>query len=290
MGQFRDRMQQDLQLAQYRPSTQDCYLRCARRFVAHYMRPPTELGREEIRQFLLTLTDRPAVQKTHWAAIKFLYTKVLGRPEEVVDIPWPKIRQKLPSIFSAQEVADLLDAIAAPMHRVVLMAAYGAGLRISEACALGADDIDSGRGLIHVRDGKRGRDRYVVLSSRLLLCLREYWRIAKPQGTYIFVGRQPGRHVDPSTIRKALKRAARKVGLHKRATPHQLRHAFATHLLEDGTDIRVIQVLLGHGSIRSTARYTQVSATHVASVESPLDRLPAATTKDRRGQRNKRRG
>ena len=290
MGKFRDRMQQDLQLAQYRPSTQDCYLRCARRFVAHYMRPPTELGREEIRQFLLTLTDRPAVQKTHWAAIKFLYTKVLGRPEEVVDIPWPKVRQKLPDIFSAQEVAALLDAIAAPMHRVVLMAAYGAGLRISEACSLCVEDIDSSRGLIHIRDGKRGRDRYVVLSPRLLLCLREYWRVAKPQGPYIFEGRLPGRHVDPSTIRKALERAARKVGLRKRATPHQLRHAFATHLLENGTDIRVIQVLLGHGSIRSTARYTQVSATHVASVESPLDRLPAAATKARRGQRNKRRG
>lgn len=287
MGKFRDRMQQDLQLAQYRPSTQKTYLTCARRFVAHYMRPPTQLGREEIRQFLLTLTDRPAVQKSHWAAIRFLYTKTLGRPEEVVDIPWPKIRQKLPDIFSAQEVAALLDAIAAPMHRVVIMATYGAGLRISEACALCVDDIDSSRGLIHVRDGKRGRDRYVVLSPRLLLCLREYWRLAQPQGPYIFVGRQPGQHVDPSTIRKALGRAARKVGLHKRVTPHQMRHAFATHLLEGGTDIRVIQVLLGHGSIRSTARYTHVSARHVASVESPLDRLPAAKKKARR--RNKRR-
>jgi site-specific recombinase XerD len=205
----------------------------------------------------------------------------------VVDIPWPKIRQKLPDIFSAQEVADLLDAIAAPMHRIVIMATYGAGLRISEACALCVDDIDSSRGLIHVRDGKRGRDRYVVLSPRLLLCLREYWRFAQPQGPYIFVGRQPEQHVDPSTIREALKRAARKVGLHKRVTPHQMRHAFATHLLEGGTDIRVIQVLLGHGSIRSTARYTRVSARHVASVSSPLDRLPEAKKKARR--RNKRR-
>ncbi len=286
MGKFHDRMQQDLQLVQYRPSTQENYLRCARRFVAYYMRPPTQLGREEIRKFLLTLVDRPSTQKTHLAAIKFLYTTTLRRPEEVVDIPWPRIRQKLPDIFSAQEVADLLEAIGAPMHRVILMATYGAGLRINEACALCVDDIDSSRGLIHVRNGKRGRDRYVGLSPRLLLCLREYWRLAQPQGPYIFVGRRPERHVDPSTVRKALKRAARKVGLHKRATPHQLRHAFATHLLEDGTDIRVIQVLLGHGSIRSTARYTQVSARHVASVESPLDKLPV---KKKARRRNKRR-
>lgn len=287
MGTFRDRMQQDLQLAQYRPSTQENYLRCARKFVAYYMRPPTQLGREEIRKFLLTLIDRPSTQKTHWAAIKFLYTTTLRRPEEVVDIPWPRIRQKLPDIFSAQEVAALLEAIAAPMHRVVLMATYGAGLRISEACALCVGDIDSSRGLIHVRNGKRGRDRFVGLSPRLLRCLREYWRLAQPQGPYIFAGRQPEQHVDPSAIRKALKRAARKVGIHKRVTPHQLRHAFATHLLEGGTDIRVIQVLLGHGSIRSTARYTQVSARHVASVESPLDKLPVEKKQTRR--RNKRR-
>jgi site-specific recombinase XerD len=287
MGTFRDRMQQDLQLAQYRPSTQENYLRCARKFVAHYMRPPTQLGREEIRQFLLTLIDRPSAQKTHWAAIKFLYTTTLQRPEEVVDIPWPRIRQTLPDILSMDEVAALLSAIKPIMHRMVVMATYGAGLRISEACALRTGDIDSKRGLIHVRDGKRGRDRYVILSPRLLRYLREYWRLTRPPAEYLFPGTRPEQHVEPSIIRKAVKRAAHEVGLHKRVTPHQLRHAFATHLLEAGTDIRVIQVLLGHGSIRSTARYTRVSATHVASVTSPLDRLPAAKKKKsrRRGRR-----
>jgi integrase/recombinase XerD len=148
-------------------------------------------------------------------------------------------------------------------------------------------DIDSQRDLIHVRDGKRGRDRYVGLSPRLLQCLREYWRLARPRGEYLFPGKQPEKHVAPSVIREAVKSAARKAGIRKRVTPHQLRHAFATHLLEGGTDIRVIQVLLGHGSIRSTARYTQVSTRHVASVTSPLDRLPETQKKARR--RSKRR-
>jgi len=275
MGTFRDRMQEDLQLAQYRPSIQKIYLGCVHKFVAHFMESPNQLGHEEIRQYLLTLTNKPATQKTHTAAIKFFYSKTLRRPEEIVGIPWPKIKQKLPDILGAEEVAALLDAMEPMMHRLVLMATYGAGLRIGEACSLQVGDIDSGRGVIHIRDGKRGRDRYVVLSPILLRCLREYWRLAQPAGTYLFPGSRPGRPVDPSIIRKTIKDAAEKIGLKKGVTPHQLRHAFATHLLEAGTDIRVIQVLLGHGSIRSTARYTQVSRRHVASVISPLDRLPA---------------
>ncbi len=288
MAMFRDRMQQDLQLAQYRPSTQESYLRCANNFVAYFMRPPTELGREDIREFLLTLTDRPSTQKTHYAAIKLLYNITLRRPEEVVDIPWPKMRQKLPDILSVEEVAALLEAIKAILHRAVVMTTYGAGLRISETCSLCVSDIDSKRGLIHVRDGKRGRDRYVGLSPRLLKCLREYWRVTRPTGQYLFEGSQPGQHVDPSVIRRALKRAAKEVGIQKRVTPHSLRHAFATHLLEDGTDIRVIQVLLGHSSIRTTARYTRVSKRHVAAVSSPLDKLPKPKPA-RKAQRRKRR-
>jgi integrase/recombinase XerD len=287
MGKFRDRMLEDLQLAQYRPSTQNSYLSCAHNFVAHYMQPPTELGEEEIRQFLLTLIERPASQKMHLASIKFLYNKTLNRPEEVARIPWPKIRQKLPDILSGQEVIWALDAIESLKYRAVLMAGYGAGLRIFEACSLGPNDIDSRRGLIHVRNGKRGRDRYVVLSQRLLLCLREYWRAARPKGDYLFPGARPDVPLGPGGVRQALKRALEKVGIKKRVTPQGLRHAFATHMLEDGTDIRVIQVLLGHGSIRTTARYTRVSTKHVASVISPLDRLPATNNKPRR--RKKRR-
>jgi len=274
MGVFRDRMQQDLQLAHYRPSTQEGYLRCSRNFVAFHKRPPTELGEEHIRQFLLTLIDRPATQKMHMAAIKFLYCKTLNRPEEVVRIPWPRIRQQLPDIVSQREAFALLDAIDSIKHRVILMAEYGAGLRITEACSLKAPDIDSERGLIHLRHGKGDRDRYVPLPRRLLLCLREYWKAVRPQGDYLFPGQRSDRPITPGAVREALKKAVDAVGIGKRITPHSLRHAFATHLLEEGADIRVIQALLGHRSIRTTARYTRVSKALIGSVTSPLDKAP----------------
>ncbi len=287
MGKLHDRMQEDLQLVGYQPSTQKNYLRCAKNFVAYFMRPPTELGREEVREFLLTLTDRPSAQKSHLAAIKFLYTQTLLRPEEVAGIPWPKTRQKLPDILSLTEVFALFEAVEKTMHRAVIMTAYGAGLRISEACSLCMKDIDSDRGLIHLHNGKGGRDRYVVLSSVLLECLREHWRIMKPKGPYLFEGPRAGHHIAPKPIREALKRAAKEVGISKRVTPHVLRHSFATHLLEDGTDIRTIQSMLGHRSISSTTRYTRVSETHVAAVRSPLDKMP---TPSRKARAPKRRG
>jgi site-specific recombinase XerD len=158
---------------------------------------------------------------------------------------------------------------------VVSIAAYGAGLRVTEACRLQPGDIDSKRMLIHVRQGKGKKDRYVMLSPRLLEILRGYWVKASPKGDWLFPGRKPGRPLTPTSVRKALDAAAKRAKLRKKVTPHLLRHSFATHLLEAGTDIRVIQVLLGHSSIRTTARYTQVSARHIASVQSPLDRIRA---------------
>jgi integrase/recombinase XerD len=144
---------------------------------------------------------------------------------------------------------------------------------VSEVCRLRPEDIDSRRGVIHVRCGKGQKDRYVMLSERLLLALRAYWVKVKPQGGWLFPGRKKGSHLDPSAVQWALKEAVTRAKLKKRVTTHTLRHSFATHLLEDGTDIRVIQVLLGHSSIRTTARYTHVSKRHVASVKSPLDLL-----------------
>jgi integrase/recombinase XerD len=227
MGIFRDRMEQDLQLAQYRPSTQESYLRCAHNFVAFHMRSSDQLGEEDIRQFLLTLVDKPATQKTHMAAIKFLYCKTLGRPEEVVRIPWPRIRQQLPDIISQREAFDLLDAIALIHHRAILMAAYGAGLRVTEACSLHVRDIDGERRVIHLRHGKGDRDRYVNLPRRLQLCLREYWKAIRPRGDYLFPGRDPNKPFGPGSVRQALNRAATKLGLQKRVTPHSLRYAYA---------------------------------------------------------------
>jgi site-specific recombinase XerD len=276
MSQFYDRMSADLKLRNYSPRTRESYLRCCRSFVRHFMRPPTELGTEEVRTFLLDLVDHfapPSVLKMHVAGIKFLYRVTLGRPEVVADIPWPKTPRTLPDVLSGSEVARLLDAIEPVKFRMVLTCTYAGGLRISEACSLRTGDIDSERMLIHVRRGKGAKDRMVMLSPRLLDLLRKYWKATRPSGDLLFPGQEPDSHVSPAAVRNALKTAVRKARLGKRVTPHLLRHAFATHLLEAGADLRVIQVLLGHGSIRTTTRYTRVSAAHVGRTQSPLDLL-----------------
>jgi site-specific recombinase XerD len=157
------------------------------------------------------------------------------------------------------------------------MTAYGAGLRISEACSLETSDIDSKRMMIHIREGKRSKDRYVMLSDRLLEALRVYWRSSRPTGTYLFPGAVPGRPITPSAVQRVLKTVVARCGFRKRVTVHALRHGFATHLLEAGVDIRVIQRLLGHTSIQTTARYTKVSREHIGRTKSPLDFLGAET-------------
>ena len=275
MGTLCQRMTEDLKLKNYAAKTTTEYLACARRFAAFHMRSPVEMGKEEIRDFLLSVAIRsgPESLKMHIAGLRFLYTTTLRRPEEVAALAWPKVPRRLPDILSGSEIEALLDAVEPLEHRAVAMTAYGTGLRISEACSLLSTDIDSKRMLIHVRDGKRARDRYVMLPQRLLAFLREYWRQLRPSGTYLFPGTKAGRSIKPDSVRNALKKGITKAGITKRVTFHGLRHSFATHLLETGTDIRVIQTLLGHASIRSTTRYTQVSRKHVGRVKSPLDLL-----------------
>jgi len=276
MGQLRARMEEDLRLRCYARGSRAEYLRCAGHFARYHRRSPAEMGEAEVRAFLLGLVDAgrsAAVLKMHVAALKFLYAVTLRRPEEVVRIPWPKVRRRLPDILSGSEVERVLAAVERRKYRMVLMAAYGAGLRVSEACSLCVGDIDSKRGLIHVRDGKRGRDRYVMLPERLLLGLREYWRIEHPVGQRLFPGRGPGRCVSPEAVRDALREAVASCGLTKRVTVHSLRHAFATHLLEGGADLRTIQELLGHNSIRTTVGYLHVSAARIGRTRSPLDVL-----------------
>jgi site-specific recombinase XerD len=275
MGQLRDRMKEDLKLAGLRLQTAEKYLSRAQHFVAYHKRPPTELGAEDVRRFLLHLTEerkyKPGTIKTYLGGIRFLYMVTLGRPEVVAEFKFPRQGYKLPDILSASEVEALLGHIESLRHRAVVMAAYGAGLRVSEACRLGVGDIDSRRGLIHVRDGKGGKDRYVMLSARLLIILREYWKAARPPGPYLFPGINGAETIHRTTVSWAVRQAAVDAGITKKVTPHSLRHAFATHLLEGGTDIRTIQVLLGHASIRTTTRYAQVSKRHVGRATSPLD-------------------
>jgi site-specific recombinase XerD len=280
-------MAEDLKLRRYKPSTCDKYLRCARAFAAYHRRPPEQMGIEEVRAFLLHLASEGKVSAaTHHqyvAALKFLYATTLKRPEVAVAIPWPKVPHKLPPILSGTEVERLLDAMSSVMYRTIVLTAYGAGLRIDEVCSLGVEDIDSKRHLIHVRDGKHGRDRYVMLSPRVLLALRTYWRATRPEGPKLFPGLKPGSAISHEAVRKALRQAALWCQIRKPVTPHILRHSFATHLLELGTDLRVIQVLLGHKSIRTTARYAQVSQAHVGRTRSPADALGTAEAKDKLG-------
>lgn len=277
MGKLRDRMEADLRLRNLRPSTQGCYLRCARQFAAYHMRPPAEMGTAEVRDFLVHLRDvkhlGPSTIKGYVAALKFLYSNTLDRPEVVR--PWlqPRVEHKLPVVLSLEEVEALLNGIESLKYRAVLMTAYGAGLRIGEVCRLQVRDVDSARMLLHIRDGKGGRDRYALLSPVLLEILRTYWRAERPVGPYLFPGQQGHEPLSAEAVRVVQHKVATQCGLRKRATPHTLRHSFATHLLEGGTDIRIIQALLGHQSIRTTQLYTHVSPEHLRRVQSPLDRL-----------------
>jgi integrase/recombinase XerD len=276
MGAIRERMLEELELRGMSPATKKSYVICCRVFVAHFMKSPEQLRTDDIKAFLLHLKrDRkagPSCVGVYVAAIRFLYRSVLRTPDVVEDLPRPRRPQTLPDILSRKEVGDLLSAVRSIKHRTILTAAYGAGLRISEALRLQVEDIDSKRMLIHVRGAKQGKDRFVLLSPHLLVALRRYWVESRPVGPHLFPSRS-GRPVSIDVIRRVLKAALREVGFKKRVTLHSLRHGFATHLLEDGTDIRVIQALLGHSTIQTTAHYTRVSTRHMQNVTSPLDRL-----------------
>jgi site-specific recombinase XerD len=284
MGKLHDKMREDLELRGMRANTVSSYLRCANTFAKHFNRSPEQLGAPEIRQFFLYLKDTrkvsPATFNVYGGAIRFLYRVTLNRPVEVSDLPRMKVPMRLPTILSGTEVERLLGAIESPKHRAMTMLAYGAGLRVSEIAKLDVGDIDSKRMVIHVRDTKRGRERYVMLSPILLQALRAHWKASRPKSSLLFPGRQGGKTITRAAISKALKKSVEKVGLAKRITPHTLRHAFATHMLEGGVDLRTLQVVLGHGSLRSTMTYAHVTTARVQVLHSPLDDL--GTSRGRR--------
>jgi integrase/recombinase XerD len=276
MGMIREKMIRDLKLRGLAESTQQIYVRECARFIEHYRRAPGEMGVEEVLAYLSHLEQSglgPSRRKLAGAGIRFLYGVTLERPEVASRIPWPKVPSAQPDILSGTEVAQVLAAVQPLRNRVILSVAYGAGLRISECCRLQVGDIDSRRMLIHVRHGKGGRDRFVVLGPKLLQLMREYWATVRPPGPALFPGMGRGGVVNRRTLNVALHDAVKRSGIKKRVTPHGLRHACATHLLELGTDLRSVQVFLGHRSIRSTVRYTQVTPHHFARLRSPLDVL-----------------
>jgi site-specific recombinase XerD len=278
MAQLRDRMEEDLRLKGYSPSTRRNYLLYCRKFAAHYRRSPQELGEEEIRRFLLHQIQVEQLSYDTYrqvlAALKFLYTVTLGRPWAVERLPFPKYRQRpLPNVPHADDLTALFSALHGIKYRALLMTCYASGLRIGEACRLRVEDVDSRRMVLRVRQGKGGRERYTVLPPRLLEMLRCYWRVEKPRD-WLFPGATAAGHVCADTVRQVFRRARDQAGLHPRLTPHGLRHAFATHLLDAGTDLVLIQTLLGHRSIKTTSRYTHVSLQRIQKAVSPLEQLP----------------
>ena len=276
MGQLRDQMEADLKIGGYSPSTQKIYLLYARHFAAHFMRSPADLGADDVRLFLLHLVqDKQASRETIRqvrSSLRFLYTVTLNRPVEIEWLPVPRKQKRLPVVLSGTEVAALLDAVRAPKYRMIITVMYAAGLRISEACTLQSEDIDSKRKVIRIR-GKGDKERCTLLSERLLSGLRDYWRQTRPEGGWLFPGGTRDGHAAKETARKVFHKAARAAGITKDVTPHVLRHSFATHLIDAGTDVTVVQALLGHASLRATEVYTHTSVEQIARTKSPLDLL-----------------
>ena len=275
MGRLQDQMKTDLLLKRYSPHTTKAYLRCIRDFAKYFMRSPAEMGEAEVRQFLLHLTQErkisPCLQTTYVSALKFLYRITLRQPEVVEHLPYPKRPKTFPVVLTMQEVLTLFEAIRSPKYKAILAIAYGAGLRVSEVCALKPMDIDSQRMLIHVRLGKGNKERYVLLGETVLALLRDYYKTARRKGVYLFPGYKLRSPLCTASVWRVMTKAVRKAGLSKKATAHSLRHSFATHLLESGYDIRVIQALLGHASIQTTQRYTHITDRLLSLVRSPLD-------------------
>ena len=270
-------MGRDLARAGYAKSTQGKYMRTVAHLSARYRRPVAELTREEVRTYVdeLGAIGKSPVWLGHQiGALRFLYAKTLGRPEMVSFLKLPRRRRTLPTVLSLEQVGALIVAIRVARYQAIAMVLYGAGLRIAEALTLEVTDIDGARGVILVRHGKGDRPREAKLSPALYEWLRQYWSRERPPLPYLFASRKTGKPPTPETVRKTLALAAKAAWIGKRVTPHVLRHCFATHLLEQGTDLRVVGALLGHASLLSTARYTQVTEKLVRQTPSPLELLP----------------
>ena len=274
MPEFHQKLTDAIRIRHFSLNTEITYLSTLKQLYAHYNISPEHLSKQQVQDFLLYLvTERKLSWKTcntMACGLRFFYRAVMDKSDYVFYIPFARKQQTLPDILTREEVECLLSAVAIPMHKMALTAIYSAGLRISEAVNLTIHDIDSKNGVICVRQGKNKKDRYVPLSSRLLLELRDYWRAYRP--TYwLFPGQNPSRPIHVRSVRYIFSAAKAKVGIKNGATVHGLRHAFATHLLEAGTDILDIKQLLGHNSIASTLRYIQISKKRLSTIQSPFD-------------------
>jgi integrase/recombinase XerD len=278
MTPLRQRMLEDMQIRNFSQNTQESYLQQVSLYARHFRRSPEGLGPRNVRDYQVYLTNEkklaPGSISIATAALRFLYMVTLKRPWDVAEVlPMPKAQQTLPVIMSPEEVRQFLSCVPRRKTRTILTVCYAAGLRISEAISLKPTDIDSQRMMIRVEQGKGQKYRYVMLSEQLLKILREWYRFARPTA-WMFPGVIPGSHITREGVSDACELGLKRSGLTKPVTPHSLRHAFACHLLEYGTDLRTIQLLMGHRSLSTTARYLRLAISKVCATRSPLDLLP----------------
>lgn len=272
---LRQRMIDDIKLRNMSPETQDAYIRAVRNFSLFFKRSPDQLGYEDVRTYLLHLNARGLqAQATNQiaCALRFFYGTTLGRDDASKQIPLARRPDTLPSVMAPEEIIRFLDAVSDLRYRAVFSTIYAAGLRVSEAASLKVKDIDSHRMVIHVRQGKGRKDRMVMLSGQLLVLLRAYWKKEKPVD-WLFPGPDSTSPLTARSIQRACQKAALRAGLETKISVHTLRHSFATHLLEHGIELRVIQELLGHRNIATTTRYARVAITMIRKTESPLEHL-----------------
>jgi integrase/recombinase XerD len=279
MTPLRKQMIEDMEIRNLSPRTQREYIYDVARFARHFGTSPDMLGPDEIRSYQGYLLHQ---RKVSWSfynqcicALRFLYQVTIGKDWLIKHLPFPRREKILPEILSIKEVVRFFGAVKDIKYRALLMTAYAAGLRVSEVVSLRIEDIDSTRMMIRVRQGKGRKDRYVMLSHKLLTLLRAYWKEKHPQ-EWLFPGRGANRHISTKMVQCACERARKASRLRKKVTPKMLRHSFATHLLESGTDLRTIQILMGHRSLQTTAHYIHVSSATICATVSPLDLLPEA--------------
>jgi integrase/recombinase XerD len=287
MTNLRKRMLEELQRRNYSSETIRAYLFAVKDFATYFGKRPDLLRQEHLRQYQLhLLKDRKLTVDTivgRIAALRFFFVKVLRRPYRDIDLVYPKRAERLPVILSEEEVARLIESAATSYHRVILMTLYGAGLRREELCRLKVTDVDSQRMVLHVRQGKGHKDRDVTLSPRPLEVLRDYWKWRKPK-TYLFPSYHRKRREQPissKTVYYAVCEAARRAGIQKKVYPHLLRHSWATHLLERGTDLKTIQMLLGHFDLEATTIYLHLSQRHLQAIHNPIEALPISGLGDK---------
>ncbi len=277
MTPLRQRMLEDMGIRNLAKNTQSAYVLHVVAYAKHFKRSPDLLGPEEVRAYQVHLTQNrrlsPSSINVATGALRFLYKVTLKRDWALEAIPMSKKPFRLPVILSREEVMQFLNSVESLKQRAILMTAYAAGLRISEATHLKVTDIDSQRMMLRVDQGKGRKDRYVMLSPRLLDVLRAYWKAVRPR-LWLFPGNLAGQPITRGAVGSACQKARRASGIAKPITAHSLRHAFASHLLESGTDVRTIQLLLGHRSLATTSRYLKVATSTVCATTSPLDLLP----------------